>query len=260
MNRTLAIFLLLALLSSLSAACSVPGYNLAGIIGQTNTFVFAHDPLDNPLTVEFSICGSVNDKCGLNLNPPLVKCADAASGCCGACQHWVVDEGLNGACLGIDMTKAVPGADGKSVDITYENGDEVVNDGGENNGRLVVVHVACGGTSHLQGLTFVQPDPNAPPPAPGAPYEYHITAESSLLCLKVGMSVGSWLLIILAAIAVIYVIGGVIFNKVKLEKNGLELLPNWDFWKEAPFYARDGVQFVVAKIKEKISGSGYGSI
>jgi len=160
------------------------------------------------------------------------------------------------------MTQVVAGADGKSVEITYKNGDEVPNDNGENNGRTVVVQVVCGGKSPLQGIAFQEPDPEAPPPAPGTPYNYRVTAESNLLCVKVvnGMSGGSWLLIILAVGVVIYVIAGVIFNKVKLDKSGVELLPNWEFWKEAPFYARDGAQFVVAKIKEKISGSGYGSI
>jgi len=249
------LLLLLAILSPLSDAnCNaVSGFHLDKLTGQTNSFQFGttQPPDPTPLTVDFSVCGTVTNQCGLSQNPPVTKCATEK--CCGACQHWETDTGTDGACLGTVVTSAVAGADGKSVEITYDEGDAVQKDGSIN-GRKVIVHVSCGGSSHLQGLSFIQPEGPAPPS--GEPYIYRVIAESNVLCGS-SISIGSWFLIAFVAIAVVYLIVGVIFNKVKNDKNGVELIPNHDFWVEAPFYAVDGVKFLVGKIKEKISGGGY---
>jgi len=69
-----------------------------------------------------------------------------------------------------------------------------------------------------------------------------------------GLSLGSILLITVACLAVVYLVSGILYNKYKKGLSGLELLPNVEFWVAIPGLSKDGVLFVINKIKGK---NGY---
>eukprot|EP01115_Flamella_aegyptia_P014930 TRINITY_DN8822_c0_g1_i2.p1 TRINITY_DN8822_c0_g1~~TRINITY_DN8822_c0_g1_i2.p1 ORF type:complete len:206 (+),score=58.06 TRINITY_DN8822_c0_g1_i2:390-1007(+) len=65
---------------------------------------------------------------------------------------------------------------------------------------------------------------------------------------KGGLSGGSILLIIVLCAAVVYLVGGVIFKKVRMHAEGVELIPNVEFWTSLPGLVRDGFKFVFNKV------------
>ena len=54
----------------------------------------------------------------------------------------------------------------------------------------------------------------------------------------------------------LYLVGGVLWNKYRLEKSGLELIPNIDFWLALPGLVKDGCFYSWEKanaLREKFS-------
>jgi len=68
------------------------------------------------------------------------------------------------------------------------------------------------------------------------------SASSNLL------SAGSVILIIFFVLFAVYIITGVVFNKVKRQAAGKELVPNKDFWLMIPGLVKDGCAFVMGLI------------
>jgi len=85
-----------------------------------------------------------------------------------------------------------------------------------------------------------------PPPPPGPP-----PANGKKL------SGGSILLILLLVVAVVYITAGLLWNKFKAQKNGVELVPNLDFWTSLPGLVKDGIMFPINKIRGR---SGYSQV
>eukprot|EP00794_Sanderia_malayensis_P003091 gene3091-3557_t len=73
------------------------------------------------------------------------------------------------------------------------------------------------------------------------------------------LSTGSILCITLLVLVVVYLVGGVIFNKFHLQKEGSDVIPNKSFWTSLPPLAKDGFVFVSGKIRGTKS-SEYQSI
>jgi len=132
------------------------------------------------------------------------------------------------------------------VKITYGGGDLV-----DITPRQVDIDITCDpGASVLTFLSFVAAQPQTPaPPA----YLYTLTLTSSVLCGAGGISGGSGFLIALFGGIILYLIGGVLYNKLKEQKEGIELIPNVEFWKEVPGYLVDGVMFSKSKIMSIVS-------
>jgi len=84
-----------------------------------------------------------------------------------------------------------------------------------------------------------------------------LTLSSSSLCkggLNGPVSGGTIVIIVIFVGALMYVGIGVAVNRFHFQKEGIELIPNVDFWKETPGYISDGVLFTKDKIMGLIKG------
>lgn len=66
-----------------------------------------------------------------------------------------------------------------------------------------------------------------------------------------GLSGGVVFIIILLVVAVVYIIGFTVYNKVRLQRSGLDILPHRTFWVALPVYARDGVTYIFRRATGK---------
>ena len=68
------------------------------------------------------------------------------------------------------------------------------------------------------------------------------------------------MIILFAVILPVYLIGGVLWNKLKEHKEGVELIPNYDFWAASPGYFLAGCTFTKDKLLGLCGRSGYDSV
>jgi len=69
---------------------------------------------------------------------------------------------------------------------------------------------------------------------------------------------GGWIfIIILSSLLVLYLIGGVAYNKFIAHKEGKELIPNVEFWVALPVYVKDGHLFVWHKLRSLTGRGSY---
>jgi hypothetical protein len=82
-----------------------------------------------------------------------------------------------------------------------------------------------------------------------APVQYVLTINTIAGCpvTAAGLSGGAIFLIILLCLLVVYFVGGIIINKFSRQKEGIEVIPNYQFWFALPGLFKDGVLFVVHK-------------
>ncbi|KAM9996916.1 hypothetical protein ACTFIZ_001857 [Dictyostelium cf. discoideum] len=73
---------------------------------------------------------------------------------------------------------------------------------------------------------------------------------------------GGWIfIIILLSFTTVYLVGGILINKFKNEKSGLDLIPNKDSWSSLGGLISDGFGFVKSKVTGSTSGgNGYSSL
>lgn len=81
-----------------------------------------------------------------------------------------------------------------------------------------------------------------PGPGPGPNPQIEVT---------VSVSVGSVLLIVFFALAVVYLVAGILFNKFARHNTGKEVVPNVSLWVALPGLVKDGCLFVVGKITRR---------
>jgi hypothetical protein len=72
-----------------------------------------------------------------------------------------------------------------------------------------------------------------------------------------GLSGGDVFLIIFFVGFAVYFIAGAGYNYYR-QKEGIELIPNVEFWRDLPFLCKDGVMFIVNKITG--GSGGYSSV
>jgi len=221
--------------------CSVPGFNFDKISSSTNW-----QATWTTQTLSFAPCTTgTSAGCGSS-GQPLNQCTGVAS-CCAVCQSWSEDTGPAGACLGLGSKFISASAmSSSSVKITYGGGD-VVTPG--NTPRQVDIVINCEQGGSTLGFSSFTPAEVTTPPPPY--YLYTLTLTSNALCG--GISGGSVFLIILFSAAVLYLIAGVIVNKFHFQKEGIEIVPNIDFWKEVPGWIVDGVMLTKTKIMSAVS-------
>ncbi|XP_076434768.1 uncharacterized protein LOC143274741 [Babylonia areolata] len=83
---------------------------------------------------------------------------------------------------------------------------------------------------------------------------YNFVLKQSATCPKSveessGLSTGSILVIIFFVLFIVYWVGGFLFMKFVRRAEGLEVIPNYEFWKEIPLLIRDGVTFTLRGCK-----------
>ncbi|KAK2149729.1 hypothetical protein LSH36_439g01031 [Paralvinella palmiformis] len=84
---------------------------------------------------------------------------------------------------------------------------------------------------------------------------YDMTLHTKYACLskdgspKIGLSVGSILLILFFVGVLIYMVGGIVLLRCVRGARGFEQIPNYDFWLDFPVLVKDGVMFVTRGCK-----------
>lgn len=74
-------------------------------------------------------------------------------------------------------------------------------------------------------------------------YKFTLRSPHACLVLNGGLSAGSVLLILFFVAVLVYVIGGVLFLRFYRGASGVEMIPNYEFWKDFPFLVKDGMVF-----------------
>jgi len=207
-----------------------------------------NEEFDAPMVggeVDFSLCSTLPAVC-------ISSTVCTTPNCCAVCQKWCTDPANGcGACLGKTISKVTLSSG--SVVLLYVGGDPVVSDPPLNGPRQAQLTVNCG-SGKMGSVSFFDPGSVKPPPPrnDGDPWTYLITATSSYACT--GLPGGAVFLIILLVVAVVYVIGIVIYARVSTGAFGF---PHAEFWLDTPHMAKDGVFFIVNKVRGK---EGYQSL
>jgi len=240
------IFILSSYYLHCSAQCNLAGFSFSEIAATSFTATWVPPGTTGTQTLNYAPCSpGIPGGCGTQ-GPPTNQCANSPN-CCAVCQTWIEDMGPTGACLGKGKNLiTVESTSSSSVRISYGGGDVV-----DTTPRQVDIDIKCDPTASV--LTFASFVPAVPKiPAPPA-YTYSLTLTSSVLCGGSGISGGSIFLIVLFGGIILYFLGGVLFNKFQQQKEGIEVIPNVEFWKEVPGYLLDGVMFTKSKIMSIVS-------
>ncbi|CAH1792527.1 unnamed protein product, partial [Owenia fusiformis] len=105
-------------------------------------------------------------------------------------------------------------------------------------------------TNFKMSLTSASCCPSGgPPPVTPGP-----SGGSIVVTVVTSISVGTILLIILAVALPLYLAGGMVFKRQRMGAQGVEMVPNIEFWKSIPGLAKDGTLFVVGSIRSKVGG------
>ena len=75
-----------------------------------------------------------------------------------------------------------------------------------------------------------------------------------------GLSGGWIFIIILIVVSFVYCVGGAMFMRYRRGASGVEMVPNWTFWKDLPGLVRDGCSFSWQKTRALIGGARSGSL
>jgi len=70
------------------------------------------------------------------------------------------------------------------------------------------------------------------------------------VALQTKTSLGSYILIIGVSVLALYIIVGMIWNRTKNQYTGLDLIPNYQFWRSVPGLVQDGITYTIIKIKQ----------
>ncbi|CAG5124759.1 unnamed protein product [Candidula unifasciata] len=96
---------------------------------------------------------------------------------------------------------------------------------------------------------------------PPSPVIYKFTLATRHICAGAknegGLSPGSVMVIIFFVLLIVYILGGLLFQKFIRKAQGVEIIPNYVFWKDFPFLVKDGFVFTFQCCK---GSSGYDKI
>lgn len=125
---------------------------------------------------------------------------------------------------------------------------------------------AVAGISRMRGMVIEDSDPSALEPchhfAFGGTSDFKveiITTSGGGSSGGGGGGGGTIFLIILLVVVILYLVGGTVFNIKKRGKQGIDAVPNIEFWRDFPTLVKDGCTFTAAKLKGLKGGnkSGY---
>ena len=88
---------------------------------------------------------------------------------------------------------------------------------------------------------------NAPPPPPPGGGKKKISG-------------GSVFLIIFFVGGAVYLAAGMLYKRQRMGVEGVEMVPNIDFWREVPGNIKDGVKFSISKVRGGGDNRDYASI
>lgn len=84
--------------------------------------------------------------------------------------------------------------------------------------------------------------PQSGPPGPSP-------TDGPTVEVSVSLTTGSILTIIFFSLVAVYLIAGLLFNRLYRRETGREMIPNVTFWTALPGLVRDGFRFTVAKVR-----------
>lgn len=99
------------------------------------------------------------------------------------------------------------------------------------------------------------PGPPGPPPPPPPPPD--CSGSSSGSGCEEGGGKGIYFIIAVIVVTVVYFGGGSAIRKFAMHKEGSDIIPQVDFWKDLPFLVKDGIVYSVSKIFAKIRGGEH---
>ena len=251
-----AVLLFLGVLSlAFGDSCtSADGLDLASYNNNMQKYVY---DTQGGAFVLVSLCGHINVTCGGAQDG--IKCAQTATGCCAFCQNYPIDGGqMVGVCLGGDYVSfnVIEGG----IKMKYLNGDAVQpGDKVKGGPREVFVDVKCKAGVQFEASSFVQ----ASSPQSDGSYAYNLTVHTSAACGGAGGGLGGgayFLIIILGVVLPVYLFGGIAWNKFKEGKEGVEVMPNYEFWAASPGYFLAGCIFTKDKVLGLCGRSGYDTV
>jgi len=154
---------------------------------------------------------------------------------CGGCNP-------GGYCLTNEFWSDCIGVYGKVKALVTEVGVELLYTGGDFGWTGIIELICVEGGSEISNCR-------------GSQSNRKITCYSPHACpgLPKTLSLGSTFLVILFVLVVGYLIVGILWNKYRNGKEGLDLVPHLEFWRESPGLAKDGIQYTYAKAKELIA-------
>jgi len=68
--------------------------------------------------------------------------------------------------------------------------------------------------------------------------------------LQTNLSLGSYILITVVSLLALYVLVGMIWNRAKNQYAGLDMIPNYQFWRSVPGLVQDGITYTIIKVKQ----------
>jgi len=160
-----------------------------------------------------------------------------------ACQEWDSSNPQGHAKMGSASSQLYQDAT-NGLTLQYVNGDD---------NRQTEIDFICDTGAGLGKPEYSQENPQ---------HHYTFAWKSSYACPVSpgggGLSPGSILLIILLVLVVVYLVAGILFNKFRRQMNGIELIPNVTFWTSIPGLVKDGVMFIVNKVRGRGSYTQVG--
>jgi len=167
-------------------------------------------------------------------------CHSLVTALCGgdviACQEWDKTSPQGHAGMGTASSQKFE-KNALGVVLQYINGPD---------GRQTEIDFICDAAAGLGKPQYVIENPQ---------HHYTFSWNTQYACPVTrgagGISPGSILLIILVCLIAVYLVAGLIFNKFKIGLNGIELIPNVTFWTSIPGLVKDGVMFIVNKVRNR---------
>jgi len=124
---------------------------------------------------------------------------------------------------------------------------------------------AKAGISRMRAMVIEDSDPNALEPCHHFAFGGTTDFKVEIITTSGGGSSGGGsggggtiFLIVLLVLVILYCALGFAYNFKKLGKQGLDAVPNIEFWKEFPSYVKDGCTFTMNKIKGLRKGKNGG--
>jgi len=190
----------------------------------------------------------------MNVCGPLATSYSANCNNGAGCQQWgssaASTASIGSANTATFQAAKTPGDHGRGITVEFTDGTIDTITG---NPRKMEIDFSCKVGSGDGLPQFVNEDPKLH-------YNFLWVTEYACGPLPSGsatvISVGSILLIIFFCLLVLYVVVGLLVNKFYFKKEGLDIIPQKDFWFALPFLVKDGVMFIVHKIKGLRGGGG----
>eukprot|EP01129_Flabellula_baltica_P012450 TRINITY_DN5630_c1_g1_i1.p1 TRINITY_DN5630_c1_g1~~TRINITY_DN5630_c1_g1_i1.p1 ORF type:complete len:234 (-),score=48.36 TRINITY_DN5630_c1_g1_i1:59-760(-) len=161
-------------------------------------------------------------------------CGESTRGCVGCsrvgfCETW--QGGVHTSCVG-SFSSAAGLDDGAGVELIYE--------GGFGN-RQGIVKISCDPSGGIADNVQLQNN--------GA--QFTMSFKSSAACVAYDNTFAVLFFVVFIVVVVIYMVGGIVWNKFKLEKEGADIFPHKDFWFMLPTLVIEGVKFIFSGFKKE---------